>query len=217
VENSDLKQKTDMHWARKIWHMGGVSAIAAGAYVLPPFWAGFGLIALWVAYVPLDFLRLKFPALNDLISHVFKPVMRRHERSSLAGTTYLLSGVLLTYLVFPRSIFFLTLLYLAFADPFASVFGIKFGKDKIFGHKSLQGSLAAFLICGTITFAFLYYNSLFLDRLFIVSLLGGLVGALAEAVPIGKMDDNFSIPVISAAGLYILFSVFGGFSTLVNP
>ena len=216
MENTVLKQKSDMHWARKFWHMGGVSLIAAGVHYLPAFWAGFGLIALWVLYVPLDFLRLKFPALNDFIVHLFRPVMRRHESHNLAGTTYLLTGVLLTYLVFPRSIFFLTLLYLAFADPCASIFGIKFGKDKIFGHKSLQGSLAAFIICGTLTFGFLYYRALFLDRLLIVSILGGLVGALAEAVPVGKIDDNFSIPVISATGLYVLFSVFGGFSNYVN-
>ena len=196
--------------------MGGVSLIAAYLYWLPPFWGTFTLIVGWALFVALDFLRIRRPALNEFLIQVFRPVLRKHESDQLAGTTYLLSGVLLTYIIFPRSIFFLTLFYLAFADPFASVFGIKFGKDKIFGHKSLQGSLAAFLICGGITFAFLYYNSMFLDRLFIMSLLGGLVGALAEAVPLGKLDDNFSIPVISAMGLYVIFSAFGGFSTLAN-
>jgi len=100
-------------------------------------------------------------------------------------------------------------LYLAFADPIASIVGIRYGKDKIFGHKSLQGSFAAFTVCAFLTFFFLNYNGMMLDRAVIVSLLGGLIGCLAEAVPIGQLDDNFTIPVLSAAGLWTVFSIFG--------
>jgi diacylglycerol kinase (CTP) len=44
----------------------------------------------------------------------------------------------------------------------------------------------------------------------LISVLGGLIGAAAEALPFGKVDDNFSIPVISAIGLWILFFIFDG-------
>ena len=140
--------------------------------------------------------------------------MRTSEVKAIAGTSYLLTGVLCVSFVFPREIVLMTLLYLAFADPMASVVGIRFGKDKIFGHKSVQGSAAAFVICAIITWAVLLYKGIMLDRLVIVSLLGGLIGAAAEAIPVGKLDDNFSIPVLSAGGLWLIFSIFGGFTTI---
>jgi diacylglycerol kinase (CTP) len=209
----EFKKRTEMHWARKLWHMSGVTAIAIGYYYMPIFWARVTLLLLWLLFVPFDFWRLRSPFLNDIATHLFRPIMRESEAKDLAGTTYLLSGVLLVSLIFPREIVLITLLYLAFADPMASVIGIKYGKDKIFGHKSLQGSVAAFVICTVVTLAVLFYKGLMLDRIVIVSLLGGLIGALAEAVPVGRLDDNFSIPVISALGLWLLFMAFGGFAS----
>jgi len=210
--SSELKQKTDMHWARKIWHMMGVSTIAIVFHFLAPFWSGVGLVLLWCLTVPVDLLRLRNPHINELMLHAFGPIMRRSERDQIAGTSYLSTGILLTFWIFPRDIFQLTLLYLAFADPIASIIGIQYGRDKIFGQKSLQGSFAAFVVCAVLSFAFFLYKGLLLDHILVVSVLGGVIGSLAEALPIAKLDDNFTIPVISAIGLWILFLLFGGLS-----
>lgn len=99
--------------------------------------------------------------------------------------------------------------FLAFADPIASYFGIMYGKDKILREKSLQGFLAAFVVCSLLTFAFLNSYDLFAERMVLISLLGGLIGALAELIPIGKLDDNLTLPVLSAVSLWGLFSLFG--------
>lgn len=182
------------------------------AYVyLPPAVSMTILVAAWCLFVPFDFLRHKNPALNDWAVHAFKPIMRQSEVKKLAGTTFLLSGVLLVDILFPRPIVALTLLFLAFADPIASYFGILYGKDKIFGHKSIQGFMAAFFVCAAVTLAYLLYYDFALDRVIVASLLAGLVGAFAELVPIGKLDDNLTLPVMSAVGLSILFYFFGFF------
>lgn len=209
----NFKKRSDIHWARKIWHMAGVSALALLYTYLPEKTYLSVILATWAAFIPLDIARQKNKTLNDFLVHLFKPILRQSEVHKLAGTTYLLSGVLFVSLVFPREIVLLTLLFLAFADPCASYFGIRFGKDKIFGEKSLQGSFAAFLVCAILTFSFLNYHALLLDKIIIVSLLGGLIGALAELLPIGKLDDNLTLPVMSATALYFLFSLFGAFST----
>lgn len=212
--NVELKKRTEMHWARKVWHMVGVSLLAWVFFYFSSFWSGVIFSVIWLAAVPFDFFRLKSPKVNDLFTHVFKSIMRQSEAQHLAGSTYLFSGVLLIYFIFPRDVVMISLLYLAFADPLASVFGIRFGKDKIFGQKkSVQGSLAAFFVCSVITFFVLSSKGLMMDRIVLVSILGGFIGAAAEAVPLGKMDDNFSIPVISAIGLWFLFTIFGGFSS----
>lgn len=173
------------------------------------------LVVSWFLFVPFDFLRQKNVAINDWAIHAFKPIMRQSEVKKLAGTTFLLSGVLIVDIFFPRPVVALTLLFLAFADPIASYFGILYGKDKIFGHKSIQGFMAAFFVCAALTFFYLLYHNYLIDRLILVSLFAGLVGAFAELVPVGKLDDNLTLPVMSAVGLTILFYFFGFFNNVV--
>lgn len=204
-----LAKRSDIHWPRKVWHMAGVSLIAFIYSLVSDNLAIILLSIAWLLFVPFDFLRQKNAAVNEVAVSMFKPIMRQSEVNKIAGTTYLLSGLLIVAALFPRPIVMLTMLFLAFADPIASYFGIRFGKDKIFGEKSLQGSLAAFLVCAILTFAFLTYNWVLMDRLIIVSLLGGLIGALAELIPIGKLDDNLTLPVLSATALWFVFTVFG--------
>ncbi|MFN7730077.1 MAG: diacylglycerol/polyprenol kinase family protein [Bdellovibrio sp.] len=205
----ELKKRSEIHWARKLWHILGVSVMTL-VYAYAPYKVSLALIlTAWLAFVPADFLRHRSSALNDFLMHLFKPLMRDSEAHNLAGTTYLLTGVLITIGLFPFNVAILTLLFLAFADPFASYFGIRYGKDKIFGHKSVQGTLAAFLICALLTAVFLYTRGLMMDRILIVTLLGGLIGALAELIPIAKLDDNLTLPLISATFLWLLFALFG--------
>jgi len=212
LNHLELKKRSDIHWARKIWHMVGVFAIFC-IYVLAPEMVSYTILAVSVAlFLPIDFLRHKYPALNDWIVHAFKPIMRTQEIHKIAGTTYLLAGVCVIVAFFPRPVVALTLLFLAFADPIASFVGIKYGKDKVFGHKSIQGFMAAFVVCALLTAIYLSYFGIMFDRVIVVSLLAGLIGALAELIPIGKMDDNFTLPVLSGFGLYILFYLFGLFA-----
>jgi len=212
LNNLELKKRSDIHLARKVWHMAGVFGMFL-AYVLLPEVIAYSILALSISlFLPVDFLRQKYPALNEWVVHAFKPILRTHEIHKIAGTTYLLSGVSVVVALFPRPVVALTLLFLAFADPIASYVGIKYGKDKIFGHKSIQGSIAAFVVCALATGVYLAYYNIMLDRVIVISLLAGLIGALAELIPIGKMDDNFTLPVLSGLGLYILFSLFGLFA-----
>ena len=207
--SSELKKRSDIHWARKSWHVIGVGLLTL-IYAYFPKSTALGIfVMIWLCFVPGDLIRRKFPALNDLVLHVFKSILRESEVKGPSGTTYLLSGVFLVALIFPRDVVLLTLLFLGFADPAASLIGIKYGKDKIFGHKSLQGSVAAFVVCFILMVIYLFIQGFPVGRLIIMSLIGGLVGALAELIPIGKLDDNLSLPILSAVSIWILFMVFG--------
>lgn len=207
----ELKRRSDLHLARKIWHMTGVFAMFL-AYSFLPETISFSLLALgWILFVPLDFARQHKPAINDWVVHAFRPIMRQTELKKLAGTTYLLTGVAILVLFFPRPIVSLALLFLAFADPIASFVGIKWGRDKIFGHKSIQGFMAAYFVCAIVTFLFLRSQELLLEHILVTSLIAGLIGAAAELIPVGKLDDNLTLPLLSAVGLSVLFYFFGFF------
>ncbi len=201
------KKRSDVHLARKIWHVVSVFLMFL-AWVLLPFWICISLLLIgWIAFVPADIIRLKNSELNSRLTKMFKSIMRQNELDRLAGTTYLITGTILIASLFPKSIVALSLLFLAFADPIASYIGIRFGKDKIFGHKSVQGFIAAFVVCSTLTYTFLYLKNVN-EYILIVSLLSGLVGALSELIPLAKLDDNFTMPVLSSVGLYIIFYLF---------
>ncbi|MEQ1722498.1 MAG: diacylglycerol/polyprenol kinase family protein [Pseudobdellovibrio sp.] len=208
---SGLKNRSDLHVARKIWHMSGVFTMFA-AWSFLPYWVSMTLLIVgWLLFVPADFLRQKNPEINRSVMNVFRPIMRSSELNRLAGTTYLITGTLLITIFFNKGVVALSLLFLAFADPIASYVGIKYGKDKLFGHKSVQGFVAAFVVCAVICYAFLFYNQV-QEYILIVSLLAGLIGALAELIPLAKLDDNFTMPVVSSIGLSVLFYFFGYFS-----
>ncbi len=207
---SGFKNRSDLHIARKIWHVSGVFTMFA-AWIFMPYWLSMTLLIVgWLLFVPTDFIRQKNPDFNRTLSNMFRPIMRNSELNRLAGTTYLLTGALTITLLFNNGVVALSLLFLAFADPIASYVGIKYGKDKIFGHKSVQGFVAAFVVCSVLCFIYLY-NKQVQEHLLVVSLFAGFIGALAELIPLGKLDDNFSMPVLSSVGLSVLFYFFNFF------
>lgn len=163
-----------------------------------------------VIMIGFDVVRLSVPRLNRFFNWLFGPVLRGHERRQISAATAMLAGVTLIILIFPKEVVLLSLLCLAVADPLASYFGIRYGKDKLIGNKSLQGSLAAMISCFILALGYFLYMDLMRERLFIVCLLTGLIGAFAELVPIFRLDDNFVFPVVSAVLLTGMFHVFGG-------
>ena len=50
-----------------------------------------------------------------------------------------------------------------------------------------------------------------INRLLIVGILSGFAGAISEAFPVGQLDDNLVLPVLSALQLWLIFYIFGGF------
>lgn len=205
-----LKQKSDLHLSRKIWHCAGICSMALAYTYFPTRLAWIALLALSAFIIPLDYLRLKNPGLNRAALKIFGPLMRRHETHAMSGFSYLLVGAIFLMVLGKRDVVILTLLFLAFGDPIASYFGLRFGKDRILGSKTLQGTMAAFVVCMIIAGAYYYLNNLMTERLLIVVPLSGLIGALAELIPIGKLDDNFTFPVVGASMLWLLFTLFGG-------
>lgn len=184
--------------------------IALVYHIVPLPWAIAMSWALTALFVILDFWRLRSTSINRGLIWFFKPFMREEERKHLAGTSFLLLGSAIIITFCPPPVTELTLILLAVADPLASIVGLRFGHDKLVGNKSLQGSMAAFFASMFLSAFYFWQMNLMVERLVLVSILCGLIGAIAELIPIFKLDDNFTFPVLSGTSLWILFSIFGG-------
>ena len=196
--------------ARKVWHVLAVS-LYAFVYSQLSFSAAFQAALLFVFFcVGIDTLRLNFPKVNSMVMAILKPVTRKHEVHSYAGTTYFSIGAFAIILIFPKNIVLLSLILLAFADPIASAIGILYGKEKIYKKKTLQGSFAALLTSALVACVYFLIAQTMNERLFIVSMLTGFIGAFSELFTPFDIDDNFSFPILSSVSLYGLFYIFGG-------
>jgi diacylglycerol kinase (CTP) len=211
AEITPFQQRNDLHVARRLWHFFGVMAIAALYLTLTRKQATTLSVEATAIWVGLDVLRLYVPRLNNALTKMFRPFMRESERHHFAGSTYMLLGITLIIFLYPKEVVLLTLLFLGVADPLASFVGIRYGRDKLIGDKSLQGTLGAFFSCLIVALIYFSAMNLMMERLIIVALLSALIGALSELIPFGKIDDNFTFPVMSASLLTLVFELFGGF------
>ena len=199
------RERSLPHFERKFYHaFNGLVCFSLYAFVLSREQALLALGVIGGAFVALDLMRLKFPGVNLLALKFFGKIMRREELSGITANTFYILGLFLIVLVFPLPVVLLSILYLALGDPVAAVVGSVYGRHKLVGKKSWEGALANFAISAFATL--LVGATLFAlpaHRAILLALVGGVISVLAELCPF-PIDDNFSIPVLSAGALYLL-------------
>jgi dolichol kinase len=179
--------------ARKIWHSLGI--IIPAVYWLG--WLARGTI-LWVVGIVLavlavvEILRFTFPAVQRAFTSAFGLLLRDDERKGPHGSLYFLTGVFLSILLFPKDLACVGLVYLAVGDTAAEVVGRRFGRVKILGPKTLEGTAACFVSSAAVGLFLLPWP---------VALVGAAAGTLFELLGTGNID-NATIPVGAAAAMY---------------
>lgn len=205
-----MKTTSDLHLQRKAFHMATVFSIFL---CMVYFDQKINWTIYVVAGVPalmLDVFRHSSTRLNQFTLKVLKPVLRVSEINKISGAGWTVISVGLAYALFPTPIAQLSVLFLAVGDPIASAFGLKFGSKKIFGAKSFEGFLAGQIACTIAAYFFLKHVVKLDEMLILMSFLCGLIGAFSELFTIGKLDDNFTQPLMSAAMLTVTFYLYGG-------
>lgn len=112
---------------------------------------------------------------------------------------------------FPKDIASLSIIYLSWADPTASICGRLWGQyTPRFGKKSLAGSSGAVVTGALVTYVF--YSVFSQDTsyeaaglpFYVFALYGGLVAGFSEALgDFVYLDDNLVIPVVSSTLLWV--------------
>ena len=145
-----------------------------------------------------ELLKGVVPAFRAIFLRIFSPILRSQEqKGGLTGATYFLIGSFLCILFFDKTLAIVCLCFLTLGDLCAALIGKQWGRIKLFTRKSLEGSLACFVVCTA--------AALLIGLHPVVAIAGALVATLIELVPTG-IDDNVTIPLISGLAMHLLIS-----------
>ncbi|MEZ0228512.1 MAG: diacylglycerol/polyprenol kinase family protein [Planctomycetota bacterium] len=191
-------------WPRKLFHLGMISSVGlvTGLSGIERPWALAVMAVLAVIVGGLDLLRLLSPAWNARVLREFSSIIRREETDHLSSSTWFLIGALATLAFAPLPFAATAFLYLAVGDPIASWIGVRFGRTRLPGGKSLEGSLALVVACALLGTVFLgLTHSASWTTAPLLALAGAFAAAFAEWLPLGPVDDNCSVPLATAGAL----------------
>ena len=158
----------------------------------------FILTPITIIFIILDFARHHISYLGKIYSTFFYIVTREIEqkRNNVTGASYYLLGCLIVvYFFHDINIIISSLLIMSISDSFAALIGVKYGKTKIYGKKSLEGSFSFFV--STIIILYMFMNNLSPFEYIYISLLVTLV----ELFSFHRINDNLTIPVFAALAL----------------
>ena len=206
-----LHIRSDLHLARKAWHM--VMGLVIASIYMSGISKNSGVMILASCLffdLILENARLRSPVVNEAVLRFWSPFMRFHEMNQMSTVPHYLASVTLAMAIFPKPVAILSILYLACGDPIASLTGILYGhKGPRFSNgKTLIGTLGGVTVCALVTFIYLSTLSVSVGAILGLTLIGGLAGGMAELLPF-DVDDNFSIPIISGFVLWLAFMLIG--------
>ena len=126
--------------------------------------------------------------------HLVEKVEREHEKELPGqGAVLFFASAIIVLLLFPSPIISIgALCCLIFGDSASTIFGIKFGRHKLVGKRTLEGTTAGIL--AMLPFLLVLFPAP-------VAIVTAIIAGLSELLPI---NDNFTIPIAAAVTLTIL-------------
>jgi dolichol kinase len=188
IKKKVLKKEGDSflrEFMRQTFHVGlGLSCAVVLVLTSLSFFQKF-VVGVLLLGALVSFLAEKkwIPLLNNLLS----AVERKSEHIPGQGAFLFVMGIGITAFLFPNRLPVLTgIVAYTFQDSFSTIFGIKFGKTRIVGKKTLEGSIAGLIGC-------VIPLSLFLPLP--IAFVIAVVATIIELLPI---NDALVVPLASA-------------------
>ncbi len=185
---------------RKLWHF------SAGAFMVSVLIWNFPskrtpLVILGAATIVLlviDILRFGTPWGKQLFRVYFGQIAGRKEDEGPNASFFYSVSLLVAVLLFEPRIAMGAIISLAVGDPIAGIVGTLFGRLRLKG-KAVEGAAA------NLAASFLLIN--LLVRSPWIAFAGAAAGAAVELLPIPKVDDNLSVPIVSGLAMTIVSSL----------
>jgi len=119
--------------------------------------------------------------------------LERRDAAPGKGALFFALGALFCLVFFEKEVAFVGLVVLALLDSITTIIGVRFGKTRIYNHKSLEGTLAGIAVTAA-ALCFLVPP--------LAALATAAVTGLAELL--SPVDDNLVIPVVACLVLTAL-------------
>src|SRR6187549_1618203 len=131
METKALHRRSDLHLARKAFHICGGCLLLYPLWYLhkPTEWMAALLGVLLALVMSLEYARNNWPIVNQWVLRVLGPLMRQSEVDRVSGIPFYLASCLFSVLVFPKYVQVIAISHLVFGDPCSSFFGVLWGKD----------------------------------------------------------------------------------------
>jgi dolichol kinase len=166
------------------------------------------LLPLFSGFFLIDLLKNFFTPVSEWYHRTFDLMLRTHElertKLHLNGATYIVMAAVLLVLFFPKIIAVTAFSLVAVSDTLAAIIGKSFGKHR-FGQKSVEGS-AAFFVSALVVVGVVPGLNIFVG--IIMAIAATLTEGLMVHIGKFKVDDNLSIPLVSAVVGTLLLSLF---------
>lgn len=208
------------NYLRNLYHVGNGVGILVYIHMIvgrSGMWltaAAFFTFA-WTA----ELLRRRVPAVNAALMRAFGTVAHPDEHWKINSATWMVTALLLLASFYSLPACAVGVAVLGVADPAAALVGRRFGRRRLRGSKTLEGT-AAFVLAG----AAAGWAALALWHP-TVPATAALVAALCGALPAGigelfagdhqlagrrlHLDDNFVIPLVAATGAALALAALG--------
>ncbi|MBN1494978.1 hypothetical protein JW911_04560 [Candidatus Peregrinibacteria bacterium] len=204
-----MKKKLKKEILRKLFHLYQLPVIV-GYIVLKYYFsegiAVFALAIVLMLIIELESLRLEWKVkVPDFLG-----IMRKHERSRVTGSLYMIISTIIVFSVFDFKIALVALLLTVFGDLASAIIGIRFGKHRLKNGKSWEGLIGGLVIN-------LLVAMIFLAQYPLVAITMAAVASFTELTTY-KLDDNLTVPLFSAFFGHTIAYVLGiSFVQLTNP
>lgn len=145
--------------------------------------------------IAVELIKWVSPSFGGFFFQVFAPMLRSHERKgAMTGATYYIISAFLCILLFSKTLAVVCIFFMVLGDLAAALVGKKWGKTKLLGTKSLEGSAACFVVCAAIALIKLHP---------VIGIIGAFVATVVEMLPF-PIDDNLTVPLVSGAVMHFL-------------
>jgi len=193
------------HIGRKLYHLLGGLGLLSLYYLLGREQALWTYTLLAGAVLVIDIARLKVPAFNRFFFAHFGSFIRENERDRLTGTAPYILGIGLSLLVYRNDIATAAVCFLAVGDVAATTVGERYGRTKIVGPKSLEGSLA--FVAAAVAAGFLL-NLAGVHLMHGLIMAGAVTAAATELLPL-PLNDNLTVPLASGGAMELIARLTG--------
>jgi len=187
-----LIEGSDRKLFRKVVHMMGFFLIAGIIEFLPRWALVPSLIMGILTYIIIEILRVrgvKMPVIAIMVEHL----SRKSEKGWIfMPTFYFLLSLTMIAMFFDTTTMYLALIALTFGDSTAALVGERYGRHELFGDKTMEGSLAFFIVS-------------FIGFTFFIDVRTALVTAAFASIieSISYEYDNFTVPISVLVRLFV--------------